>query len=108
MSEYQFHDYTSHGPHDAPTWAASDRGWLVDTARTRWDGGPWTVGDYCTYGAIPGYREVPEVHAVVYERYENALTGTCGTRTIASKACATVDDARAWMLEALTGQLALI
>jgi hypothetical protein len=94
-----FDDYRANAPEDSEQWAASDRGWLYDEVGD-------CIGFYLTYEAMAGYREA-YVLACVYERVHpgTGYGGTCNNR---SKDCASVQEARAWMLEAHTGQLALV
>jgi|SRR5262252_2290700 len=97
----RFEDFTATAPHDSAQWASTDRGWLYAD-------GSGCVGFYLHYPARQGWREDGFVLASVYERYSNELTGTWFMRNERSTRCATVQQARAWMLEQHTGQMPLL
>ena len=96
---YTWDNFTSTADHASDKWAASDRGWMYDELGD-------CVGFYLHYEARPGYREA-FVLACVYERC-NPGTGYGGTCKHSSKDCQTVEEARAWMVEQHTGQMALV
>ena len=92
---YHFDSYTKDADHDSDRWATTDRGWLTVDEVMR--------GNYCEYPAIVNCTDTPHIHAVVFK------TTTRGDHYGYKSACfATVDGAKAWMVEEVTGQLTLV
>ena len=98
---YTFDTYTSAAPQDSGQWATSDRGWLyIEDA----DGAVRVRGYYLSYGDLPhrpafvlamAYDSAGPVDYAVHSHYRN-------------KDCANVEEARAWLVEQVVGQLALV
>ena len=90
---YSFDSYTKSVDHSSNQWAASDRGWFYVEGKVH--------GNYLEYPAIKGYRDRC-IHAVVFENdgvsHSQYRTGYFST----------VDQAKAWMVEEITGQLTLV
>ena len=96
-------------PYESEEWAATDRGWVLDTEHPDRDcyQGNLPIGNYLDYGPCRRhYREHPDgsVHACYTPWHMDKVTGTVIHTGTKARWCRDVHAAIAWIKEQHTGQ----